>query len=159
MDTVADILFTLVWVAGLVGTLLPVVPATLLILAGALLHAVMTGFEPLSWWFLLGLGAVGVAAMLADNVAGAWGARRFGGSRHAAWGALAGGLAGVFLGPLGIIVGPFAGAAIAEAAVARRRPADAIRSGFGAVVGLLGGIGAKLVIHAAMGVVVLRAIL
>lgn len=159
MGTVADVLFILLWLGGLVGTLLPVVPATLLILGGAILHALLTGFDPLSGWFLLGLAAVGVAAMLADNLAGAWGARRFGGSKYAGWGALAGGLLGILLGPLGILVGPFAGAVVAEAAVARRPAGEAVRSGFGAVVGLLGGIGAKLVIHAAMGLVVLRAIL
>jgi hypothetical protein len=68
---------------------------------------------------------------------------------------LVGGLVGLFLGPIGFLIGPFAGAVVAEMLVSRREPVDAIKSGLGTLAGMLGGIGAKMVVHAAMGVLVL----
>lgn len=151
----ATLLFTVIWLAALVATFIPIVPATIIIWGAALLHAVLTGFQPISWGFLVGLGVLAVAAMLVDNLAAAWGAAKFGGSRAAAWGALAGGLVGLLLGPLGFMIGPFLGAVIAELIVTRKSLLEAVRSGVGTLLGLLGGIGAKLVIHIVMGVFVL----
>ena len=148
-------LFTVIWLAALVATFIPIVPATIIIWGAALLHAVLTGFQPISWGFLVGLGVLAVAAMLVDNLAAAWGAAKFGGSRAAAWGALAGGLVGLLLGPLGFMIGPFLGAVIVELIVTRKSLLEAVRSGVGTLLGLLGGIGAKLVIHIVMGVFVL----
>ena len=151
----ATLLFTVIWLAALVATFIPIVPATIIIWGAALLHAVLTGFQPISWGFLVGLGVLAVAAMLVDNLAAAWGAAKFGGSRAAAWGALAGGLVGLLLGPLGFMIGPFLGAVIAELIVTHKSLLEAVRSGVGTLLGLLGGIGAKLVIHIVMGVFVL----
>ncbi len=149
-----NILFVVLWLVAVVCTFVPVVPATLLIWLAALLHGLLTGFQPITSWFLLGFAVVAVVAMLLDNVAGAWGAKRFGGSKAAGWGALVGGLIGLFLGPIGFVVGPFAGAVVAELFLGREVQA-AVRSGIGTLAGLLGGIGAKLLIHILMGVLVL----
>ena len=151
----ATLLFIVIWLAALIATFVPVVPATLLIWGAALLHAVLTGFQPIGWGFLAGLGVLAVAAMLVDNLAAAWGAKKFGGSSAAGWGALAGGLVGLLLGPLGFVIGPFLGAVIAELLVTRKSLLEAVRSGVGTLLGLLGGIGAKLVIHIVMGALVL----
>jgi uncharacterized protein YqgC (DUF456 family) len=151
----ATVLFVVIWLGALVATFVPVVPATLIIWLAALLHAVLTEFQPLTSGFLIGLGVLAVAAMLVDNVAAAWGAKRFGGSSAAAWGALVGGLVGLLLGPLGFVVGPFLGAVASELLVSGKPVPEAIRSGIGTLLGMLGGIEAKLVIHLAMGVIVL----
>jgi uncharacterized protein YqgC (DUF456 family) len=155
METVADVLFVVIWVAGLALTFVPVVPATWIIWGAALLNAVLTGFTPINWTFLIVLALIALVAVTIDNVAAAWGARKFGGSSAAGWGALVGGLVGLFLGPIGFLIGPFAGAVLAEMLISRREPVDAIKSGLGTLAGMLGGIGAKLVVHAAMGVLVL----
>ena len=151
----ATLLFIVIWLAALIATFIPIVPATLLIWGAALLHAVLTGFQPIGWGFLAGLGVLAVAAMLVDNLAAAWGAKKFGGSSAAGWGALAGGLVGLLLGPLGFVIGPFLGAVLAELLVTRKSLLEAVRSGVGTLLGLLGGIGAKLVIHIVMGALVL----
>ena len=151
----ATLLFIVIWLAALIATFIPVVPATIIIWGAALLHAVLTGFQPIGWGFLAGLGVLAVAAMLVDNLAAAWGAKKFGGSSAAGWGALAGGLVGLLLGPLGFVIGPFLGAVIAELLVTRKSLLEAVRSGVGTLLGLLGGIGAKLVIHIVMGALVL----
>ncbi len=104
------LLFIVIWLGALIATCVPVVPATLIIWGAALLHAVLTGFQPITWGLLAGLGALAIAAMLVDNLAAAWGTAKFGGSSAAAWGALAGGLVGLLLGPLGFVIGPFLGA-------------------------------------------------
>ena len=155
MKKVATLLFIAIWLAALMATFVPIVPATLIIWGAALLHAVLTGFQPINWGFLAGLGALAIAAMLVDNLAAAWGAARFGGSSAAAWGALLGGLVGLLLGPLGFIIGPFLGAVLAELIVTRKSTLEAVKSGVGTLLGLLGGIGAKLVIHITMGALVL----
>ncbi len=155
MTRMATLLFTVIWLAALVATFIPIVPATLIIWGAALLHALLTGFQPITWGFLAGLGVLAVAAMLVDNLAAAWGAAKFGGSSAAAWGALVGGLVGLLLGPLGFVIGPFLGAVIAELIVTRKSLLESVKSGVGTLLGLLGGIGAKLVIHMVMGVFVL----
>jgi uncharacterized protein len=158
VETVADVLFVVLWIAGLALTFIPLIPATWIIWGAALVNALLTGFKPLDWTFLIVLGLIGLATTFIDNVAAAWGARKFGGSSAAGWGALIGGILGIFLGPIGFLVGPFAGAVGAEMLVSKRNLEDAIKSGVGTLAGMLGGIGAKLVVHAAMGVLVLTRI-
>ena len=149
------LLFVILWLAALVATFVPVIPATLIIWLAALLYAFMTGFQALTWGYLIALGVLAGVAFLIDNIAAAWGARKFGGSSAAGWGALAGGLVGLFLGPLGFLFGPILGAVLAEMLISKKEPLEALRSGIGTLVGMLGGIGAKLLIHVAMGVLVL----
>jgi uncharacterized protein len=155
MDWLPDALFVVLWLGAMIATFVPIIPATLIIWSAALVHAVLTGFQPLGWLDLLGLGVVAIFATLVDNIAAAWGAKKFGGSSFAAWGALIGGLVGLFLGPLGFLIGPFAGAVLAELIIGKKAGYDAFRGGVGTLLGLLGGIGAKLLIHLGMGVVVM----
>jgi hypothetical protein len=91
MVTVAYVLVALLLLAGLAGSVLPLLPGTPLILAGALLHALVTGFEPIGAGRLLVLAGLTALASILDYAAGAAGARRFGGSRWAVVGALCGG--------------------------------------------------------------------
>jgi uncharacterized protein len=156
MTLVAGILFVILWLGGVVATFFPVVPATIIIWLAALLHAVMTGFQPIDWTFLLGLGLVGSSAFVIDNLAAAWGARKFGGSSAAGWGALLGGIAGIFvLPPFGFVICPVIGAVLLEMVVSKKSFEEALKSGIGTLVGMLGGIGLKLLIHVAMGIMVI----
>ena len=155
MSVIPLVLFVILWLAALVATFVPVIPATLIIWLAALLHAVLTGFQPLTWGYLIALAVLAGFAFVIDNIAAAWGARKFGGSSAAAWGALLGGLVGLFLGPIGFLAGPIVGAILAEMLISKKEFPDAMRSGVGTLLGLLGGVGAKLVIHFFMGVLVL----
>ncbi len=149
------LLFVILWLGALLATFIPVIPATLIIWLAALLHAVLTGFQPLTWGYLIALAVLAGFAFVIDNIAAAWGARKFGGSSAAGWGALLGGLVGLFLGPIGFLAGPIVGAILAEMLISKKGFPDAMRSGVGTLLGLLGGVGAKLVIHFFMGVLVL----
>jgi uncharacterized protein len=159
MDWLPDVLFILIWLGALVATFIPVIPATLLIWGAALVHALLTGFVPLGWGYLLALGVLAAAAMLVDNLAAAWGAKKFGGSSYAAWGALVGGLLGMFFGPLGFLLLPFLGAVVLELLLGKKPLPEAVKSGIGTLLGILGGVGAKFLIHLGMGLLVLVRIL
>jgi uncharacterized protein YqgC (DUF456 family) len=105
---------------------------------------------------LIGLAVVGE---IAELLSGQWGARRFGGSPRAAWGALIGGFAGLFVGtPVPIVgslvmsfVGTFVGAIVGEMS-GRQRIAPEMRVGLGAVLGRALGIAAKLAVGFAIAV-------
>ncbi len=144
MGILALILAIVLFVAGLIGTVLPVLPGAGLIFAGMLLYGAMTGFATLDTAFFV-LQAAAMAVIFAvDYVASAVGTKLFGGSKQAALGAVLGTiLALIFLGPLGIVIGPFAGAVAVELARGVQ-PAAAIRVGFGTLVGALGGMVFKL---------------
>jgi len=81
--------------------------------------------------------------MLADFVAGALGARRYGASPRAMAGAALGALIGIFFGLPGLLLGPFIGALIGEIAE-RNDWAAASRAGWGATLGLIIGTAAKI---------------
>ena len=157
MDAFADWLFVALCVLGVLLTLLPFVPATLVILFGALVHELLVGFRELSLGAWLGLGALALLAMLLDNVAALVGARRYGAGRAGLWGAFLGGVLGLFFGVVGVLVLPFLLAWLFEY-LSGRRPEEALRAAWGTLVGLMGGVVAKVLVHLAMGVLVLRAI-
>jgi len=150
METVALILAIILFGAGLLGTILPVLPGAILIYAGFILYGIMTGFRALNATFFLLQGLVLIIVFLVDFVSSAAGTKVFKGSKQSAFGAAAGTIAGLIaLGPLGIIVGPFLGAVVVELLV-NKDIRQAVNVGFGTVIGVLGGTIAKLIIEAIM---------
>ena len=149
MVTVVGVVVAALFLAGLVGSVVPWMPGPLFILAGAVVWAVATDFQTLGWGRLAVLAALAVLSFLLDFLAGAIGARRYGASRWGVVGALLGAVVGLFLGPLGLIAGCVVGAVVGELA----RGADlagGVRSGLGALVGLLAGLLADLVLAITM---------
>lgn len=152
--TLPFLIFLALWLTGVVCTFFPVVPATWIIFAGALVAALLDGYQAgqdLPVLVLFGL--LAVLAMVVDNLAASWGARKYGGSKQAMWGALIGGIAGLFipLPPFNLILGPMVGALVAELLVVRKPLNEAMSSAWGTLVGLLSGMAAKLVLHVLMG--------
>ncbi|MGH8124057.1 MAG: DUF456 domain-containing protein [Rudaea sp.] len=130
-------------VAGLVGSLLPVLPGVPLVFAGMLLAAWADGFAHVGVFTLIVLGVLCLLAMLVDFVAGLLGARRVGASKYALWGAMIGTLVGIFFGLPGLLLGPFLGALAGELG-AGSRVDHAARVGVGTWLGLLFGTLAKI---------------
>jgi uncharacterized protein YqgC (DUF456 family) len=157
VEAFADWLFVVLWLLGVLLTFVPFVPATLVILLAAFLHELLVGFRELSLgsWFLLGL--LALLAMVLDNLAALLGARRYGAGRAGLWGAFLGGLLGLFLGVFGVLFLPFLLAWLFEY-LSGRKPEEALRAAWGALVGLMGGVVAKVLVHLAMGLLVVRAI-
>lgn len=108
--TLVYILVGLLLVLGLLRSVLPFLPGTLLILVGAVVFACATDFAtlgPIQWLILAALTAIAYGV---DYVAGALGVKRIGGSRWAMLGAALEAVVGTFFGPLGLILGPIIGA-------------------------------------------------
>jgi len=146
----------LLWIAaavlvalGLAGLVLPALPGAPLLFLGLVCAAWAEGFAYVGAGWLAVLGALAALSYPIDLAAGALGARRFGASGRAILGAAAGALVGLFFGPLGLVLGPFLGAALAELSL-RRDLRQAGRSGLGATLGLVLGAAAKLGVGFAM---------
>jgi hypothetical protein len=156
LDILLWILSALLVGVGMAGTVLPMLPGVPLVFAGLLLAAWIGGFQQVGWPVLLVLGVLTLLSLAVDVAAASLGAKRVGASRAAVLGAALGTLVGVFFGLPGLLVGPFAGAALGQFLV-RGDVADAGRAGFGAWIGFLLGSLAKLALAALMLVIFLVA--
>jgi uncharacterized protein len=139
--------------AGVLGLLLiPLgLPGLWVIVLGILSYGWLTNFQTLT----AGLVALAVGLAVLGEAVEAWigfrFAQRYGGSKRAGWGALAGGLIGAVVGvPVPIIgsviggfVGAFAGAAAFEYTRARASQ-GAVRAGWGAVLGRAAAVALKM---------------
>jgi hypothetical protein len=94
--------------------------------------------------FLVVWAIVVVLITVLDYLVPMYGTRRFGGSKYGLWGCTLGLLAGFWFGPLGIIIGPFAGAFIGEW-LANSNSQRAMQAAFGSFVGFVFGTLLKLV--------------
>jgi uncharacterized protein YqgC (DUF456 family) len=128
---------SLIFLIGLAGSLLPVVPGSFIVWLGVLVHRLWMGAEAsVSWQIVIITGVLTLLGLLADFVMGVWGARRFGASWKGAVGAFVGAFVGFFIPPplFWLIVGPIVGAIIGELA-AGRSFRDGGKAGIGTVVG------------------------
>lgn len=139
----------LIIAVGFAGTILPVLPGTVMIYGGFLLYGLMTGFESLGWAFFLGQLILLGISYLVDFLASAYGVKIYGGSQAAIWGAVFGSLLILVIGPIGLLVGPLIGAVVGEL-YAGEELRRAFHCGFGSFIGLLGGTIIKLLIAAVM---------
>jgi len=138
MQTVIEILsWTLLVVlllGGLVGVLLPILPGALIIFIGALLHKILTP-EWLSWTTVAVLGVLVLVERLLDFLGTMVGAKWLGATRWGIFGAVVGGIVGIFFGLPGLILGPVFGALVGEIIFARRSLRLSAKAGFGAAIG------------------------
>jgi uncharacterized protein len=122
--------------AGIAGTVLPVLPGAPLVFLGLLIGAWADDFQKVGWVTLLVLALLTALSFAVDLWAAHHGIRRAGASGWAVAGALLGGLVGFFFSLPGLLVGPFLGAFAGEY-VARRDLRQAGRAGVGAWWSLL----------------------
>jgi len=134
---------------GLLGTVLPLLPGTLLVWGGVLLGAWIDDFTR------VGVGTVSVVSVLAvlawglDFVAGLLGARRVGASKQALVGAALGTVLGLFMGLVGVLFMPLVGAAVGEY-WAQKNQQRAAKVALATWLGLMLGMVAKVVLSFVM---------
>jgi uncharacterized protein len=143
---------TLLWVLcvalillGLAGTVLPVLPGTVLVWAGILLGAWIDDFARVSVPTVVVITVLALLAWGLDYVAGLLGAQRAGASKLALIGAAVGTVLGLFMGLVGVLFMPLVGAALGEY-LARKDEVRAVKVGVSTWVGIMLGLLAKLVL-------------
>ena len=135
--------------AGLCGTIVPLLPDTPLIVAAAVLHHFLFGARGASWATLLVLAALMLAGLALEFVSGSLGAKYFGATRWGAVGGILGAIVGIFYGPVGLFVGPLAGVLLGEL-LGGQGLLPAGRSTWGTLVGTVAGMAGKFAIALVM---------
>ena len=156
MDLLLVILLIAVFVVGLL--LIPLgLPGLWLIVLAIIGYAVLTGPQRISTATIIVVLILASLGELIEAWAGFSLARRFGGSRRAAWGALVGGIIGAIVGvpvPLiGSVIGGFAGAFVGATLVQYAEVREA-RAAVGAGWGALMGRAAAAAVKTALGIVI-----
>jgi len=164
MEIVLVVIAFLLLLAGLIGSVVPVLPGPPLSYIGLLLLQ-WSGYVSFSPVFLVVWAAITVVVTIVDYILPAWMTKRFGGSRKAVIGSVLGLIVGIiFFAPIGLIIGPFLGALAGELInnqiQAKRRKDDgeepdstsnsagnakALLAALGAFLAFILGTGAKLV--------------
>ncbi|MBW8372990.1 DUF456 domain-containing protein [Stenotrophomonas sp.] len=108
------LLAVLLVLVGIAGIILPALPGIPLVFAGLLLAAWADDFAHVGWLPLTVLGLLTLASFAVDILATVVGAQRVGASRKALWGTFVGSIVGLFFMPIGLFVGPLAGALLGE---------------------------------------------
>lgn len=145
MDFVFEIVGFLFVLLGIVGSFLPVLPGPLTGWVGLfLLH--QSDRIPQDNTFLLTSFAIALLVFLIDYVIPALGTKKFGGSKKGIIGSTIGLVIGLlFLGPLGIIVGPFLGAYSGEL-LNKTEQKQALKAALGSLIGFLTGVFLKFAV-------------
>lgn len=154
LSTLWYVLAGVLIVIGLLGIVLPVLPGLPLVFCGMLIAAWNNGFEAIGVWTIVFLGALTLFSFVIDFFSTAVGAQRVGASRKAMAGAVLGTVGGLFFAPIGLFVGPFAGALAGELIHLRRLDRDglgqATKVGVATWIGIVLGVALKMALAFAM---------
>ncbi len=135
LNTIVLVLAFVLMLVGLIGTVMPIIPGTLLIFLAALGYALLEGFQAVGWPTLLVLGVLAALATTADVWASSVGAKMGGASGWSVVAGLLGGLVGFFLFTLpGAILGALLGVLVTEI-VRLGELRQALKAGTGWIVG------------------------
>jgi len=152
MDITLAILGMILVLIGFFGSFLPVIPGPPISWAGFLLlkwtgyiEENLEGYDLVLWILLFFV----VLVTILDYVVPIWGTKKYGGSKRGVWGATIGVIAGLFFGPLGIIIGPFLGAYIGEI-TSGKKEGEALKAAWGSFIGFMMGVGMKFMTCAAI---------
>jgi uncharacterized protein YqgC (DUF456 family) len=131
---------------GLLGIFLPFLPGVPIAWLGIFIYAYFTNFETLPLLTVLIFFLLTLLTIVLDFVAPLIGAKKYQASSQGILGASLGLILGIFVfGPLGIILGPLAGAFFGEI-LAGKESSQALRSASGTLIGLLVGSLIKILV-------------
>jgi len=147
MDIFLIISGSLLMILGIAGCLLPILPGPPLSYLG-LIAIHFTSKIDFSSKFLISWGIIVTLVSILDYVIPIWGTKFFGGSKYGVWGSMAGLLAGLFIPPIGIIIGPFIGAVAGEMLAGNKQ--NAFKAGFGSFIGFIAGTVVKMLVSLIM---------
>ena len=131
-------------ILGFLGTFIPVLPGAPLAWIGLLL-SYFSSLNEISILCLVITGVVAVAVSIFDNFLPVIMTNKIGGSKAATIGSTIGLIIGLFMGPAGIILGPFLGALAGELIHSKGQFLTSLKSAWGAFLGFLLGTGIKMI--------------
>lgn len=151
MDIVVSILAMVAGVIGIAGSILPGLPGTPVSWIGLLLlyiwgNGTNAAGEELSVKTLIIWGVVVAIVSVIDYVVPMWFTKVTGGSKYAERGAMAGLIIGIFLTPVGMILGSFLGAFLSELHYNRQGVAQSLKAAIGSFLGFITGTGLKTIV-------------
>lgn len=154
-DILIMIISFILIIAGLVGTLLPILPGLLLSIFGLLLYKFGTNAN-LSmiyiWIFVL----LTITSVILNYIIPAKTTTKYGGTRWGSIGSFIGTIIGMFLPiPLGFLIGMFAGVFVGEMLHDHKDHQKALNSTKGAFIGFIYGTGFSFMVGLAIFLVVL----
>ncbi|MGI5921525.1 MAG: DUF456 domain-containing protein [Syntrophomonadaceae bacterium] len=150
MDILIIAAVILLILVGVAGTVVPFLPGVPLVFLGIAAYGWYEGFNLITARYLIVLASLTILSIVMDYVSSVMGAKLFGSSKQGTWGALLGTVAGIFFfPPLGLLVGPLAGAIIGET-LAGNDLNKAVKVGLGTVAGLFTGMIFNIVLVAGM---------
>ncbi len=143
MEFLLIILGSILLILGIWGAFLPALPGPPISFAGMLIFHFTHHFH-FSNRALIVIGVSALIITILDYFLPIWGTKYVKGTKFGVSGATLGMLAGLFFPPLGIIIGPFLGALLAEI-VNGTTHKKALMSALGSFIGLLAGVGFKFI--------------
>lgn len=143
MDIFLSVLAGLLLLLGFLGTVIPVLPGAPLAWLG-LLAAFFSKYCDISVRALIITAILAILVSIADNIFPVFFTKKSGGSKAGTWGATLGLIAGLFIGPVGILLGPFLGALCGELIHNFNDKKQALNAAVGAFKGFLAGTGIKM---------------
>lgn len=143
---------------GIAGSFLPVIPGPLTAWLGLFILNYVS-ITSLSVQFLIISFSIALFIFLLDLFIPVLGAKRFGGGKGSTFGASIGLIIGIlFLGPFGILIGPFLGAFFGELIANQKNKKGALKAAFGSLIGFLSGVFLKFIVGLAFGFYFLKSL-
>ena len=141
MDMFLLIIGLLLCIIGLIGSFVPIIPGPITSWLGLLiLH--LTSIINLNYTFLVGTFTIAISVFILDMIIPLIGLKKLGGTKKGIIGATIGLLLGFFMGPIGILSGPFIGALSGEL-TNNLGFTKALKAAIGTLIGFLAGIAMK----------------
>jgi uncharacterized protein len=151
-DLIALIAALLVMAIGCIGSVLPLLPGTPIVLAAAIVHKIIMGPRSIGWFVILLLVGITIFSLVLDYLASMYGAKWLGATKKGMVGAIIGLIVGLFFNLPGVLLGPFIGAGLFEM-MGGRKWQPAMKAGAGATLGMFAGALGKLICCVVMMVV------
>ena len=146
MDILLLLLGLFFIILGIIGSFIPVLPGPITSWIGLLLIH-LTNVIPYNWTFILTTFTIALFVYILDYIIPALGTKKFGGSKYGIIGTTIGLIVGlIFLGPFGIIIGPFIGALTGELIYDNQNSNRALKAAFGSLIVFLFSTGLKFIV-------------
>ena len=149
MDLLIIVLASLFILLGIIGSFIPIIPGPLSSWSGLLILSFSSSIT-ISPFFLVLSFIIALFIFIIDNIISILGAKKFGGGKGSVIGSSIGLILGIiFLGPFGLLFGPFTGAFLGELYMNQDNKKGALKAAIGSLFGFITGVSLKFMISLA----------